>query len=62
MAQIDEERILVRFSKLIRDTANVTDSTVVTTSIVNAMEAFAQDFVTEDILVEASIYTGNLEL
>lgn len=60
MAQIDEEQILLRFSKLIRDTANVNDSTVVTESIRSQIEQFAQDFVTEDILVEASIFVGNV--
>ena len=60
MAQIDEEQILLRFSKLIRDTANVNDSTVVTESIRSQIEQFAQDFVTEDILVEASVFIGNV--
>ena len=60
MAQIDEEQILIRFSKLIKDTANVTDATVVNETIRSAMETYAQEFVTADILVEASIFTGNV--
>jgi hypothetical protein len=60
MAQIDEEQILLRFSKLIRDTGNIADSTVVTEALRSEMETYAQGFVTEDILVEASIFTGNV--
>lgn len=60
MAKIDEEQILLRFSKLIRDSANVTDATVVTEQLRSAMETFANEFVTDDILVEATIFTGNV--
>ena len=60
MAQIDEEQILVRFSKLIRDTSNVSDATVVNETIRSALETYAQEYVTADILVEATIFTGNV--
>lgn len=55
MAQIDEEQIILKFSRLIRDTGNVADAAVVTETIRSAMEVYAQDFVPADILVEASI-------
>ena len=65
MAQIDEERILVRFSTLIRDEANVTDINLVTENLRSNIELAATNILTEElpttfVLVEASIVTGNI--
>ena len=65
MAQIDEERILVRFITLIRDEANVTDINLVTENLRSNIELAATNILTEElpttfVLVEASIVTGNI--
>lgn len=65
MAQIDEERILVRFSTLIRDEANVTDINLVTENLRSNIELAATNILSLElpntfVIVEASIVTGNI--
>ena len=65
MAQIDEERILVRFSTLIRDEANVTDINLVTENLRSNIEIAATNILLTElpdtfVIVEASIVTGNI--
>lgn len=65
MAQIDEERILVRFSTLIRDEANVTDITLVTENLRSNIEIAATNILSLElpntfVIVEADIVTGNI--
>lgn len=55
MARIDEEQILVRFSKLIRDDEDPLAKDVLTESLRVSVETFLQDLVSDDILVEANI-------
>lgn len=58
MARIDEEQILVRFSKLIRDDEDPLAKDVLTESIRSSVETFVQGLVSFDILVEANITVG----
>lgn len=65
MAQIDEERILVRFSTLIRDEANVTDINLVTENLRSNIEIAATNILATELLntfviVEATVVTGNI--
>jgi hypothetical protein len=57
MAQIDEERVIVRVSQLIRDSVDVNASTVVDETIRFDIEAYAQNLLGEAYLVEAEIVT-----
>lgn len=58
MAKIDEERILVRFSSLLRDTANVSQNQIVTEAIQSQIEAYAQSLVDPTtVIVETAITT-----
>lgn len=64
MAKIDEEQILLRFSLLIRDEANVTDTTITTTTIREDLEAYAQGLVEATglpIIVEAD-FVSNVQV
>ncbi len=58
MARIDEEQILVRFSKLIRDDEDPLARDVLTEDIRSAIESYVQTLVSIDILVEANIAVG----
>jgi hypothetical protein len=65
MAKIDEETILVRFSQLIRDESNVTDSTILTESLRANIEIAASNLLLAEefpnfVLVEATITTANV--
>ncbi len=65
MAQIDEERILVRFSTLIRDEANVTDINLVTENLRSNIELAATNILATElpetfVIVEATVVTGNI--
>jgi hypothetical protein len=57
MAKIDEERVIVRVSQLIRDSIDVNASTVIDETIRSDIEIFAQDLLGEAYLVEAEIVT-----
>jgi hypothetical protein len=57
MAQIDEERVIVRVSQLIRDSVDVNASTVVDETIRSEIEEFAQNLLGEAYLVETEIVT-----
>lgn len=58
MARIDEEQILVRFSKLIRDGDDPLAKDILTQSFRADVEAFVQTLVPTDVLVEANIVVG----
>lgn len=55
MAKIDEERVIVRVSQLIRETVDVNASTVVNETIRSDIESFAQGLLGDAYLVEAEI-------
>lgn len=57
MAKIDEERIIVRVSTLVRDNVDVNSSTVVTPTIQSQIEAYAQDLIGTAYLVETEVVT-----
>lgn len=62
MARIDEERILVRVSLLIRDDSNVNVTTLLTANTILATEEFVSGLVTNlanGIIVEATNITGS---
>jgi hypothetical protein len=65
MAKIDEEIILVKFSQLIRDEGNVTDSTILTEALRSNIEIAATNLLLAQefpnfVLVEAVITTANV--
>jgi len=69
MAKIDEERLLLRFSTIVRDEANVANYTMVTETIRSTVESTAQSLINDavsasglsvQVLVEASITAGNV--
>jgi hypothetical protein len=65
MAKIDEETILVKFSQLIRDEGNVTDSTILTEALRSNIEIAATNILLAEefpnfVLVEATITTANV--
>lgn len=55
MARIDEEQIIIRFSKLIRDDEDPLAKDVINETLRTNVETFVQNLVTDDILVEANI-------
>ena len=61
MAKIDEEQILLRFSLLVRDSANVQLTTATTEAIRSNVETFAQSLVAENVLVEAA-FVSNVQV
>lgn len=69
MAKIDEERVLLRFSTIVRDAANVANYTMVTETIRSSIETTAQNLINDavtasgqdiQVLVEATITAGNV--
>lgn len=56
MAKIDEERLLVRFSTLIRDSGNVSNITLITPDIISNVESVATQ------VVEAALFAANLDI
>lgn len=64
MAKIDEEQILLRFSLLVRDEANIANTTVATEAIRSNIEIIAQDLVNlagSVALVEAN-FVSNIQI
>jgi hypothetical protein len=61
MAKIDEEQILIRFSLLVPDSANVANTTAATEEIRSNVEAFAQGLVPALVLVEAN-FVSNVQV
>jgi hypothetical protein len=57
MAKIDEERVIVRVSQLIRQNVDVNASSVVNETIRSEIETFSQTLLGEAYLVEAEIVT-----
>jgi hypothetical protein len=57
MAKIDEERVIVRVSQLIRDSIDVNASTVIDETIRSDIETYAQSVLGQAYLVEAEIVT-----
>jgi hypothetical protein len=57
MAKIDEERVIVRVSQLIRDSIDVNASTVIDETIRSDIETYAQSILGQAYLVEAEIVT-----
>ena len=58
MAKIDEERVLVRFSSLVRDTANVASTEIINDTIRAQIETYAQSLVDPiTVIVETAITT-----
>lgn len=58
MARIDEEQILVRLSKLIRDEDDPLAGDIVTEDLRLSIEEYVQTIVDTDVLVEANIASG----
>lgn len=56
MAKIDEERLLVRFSTLIRDSGNVSNITLITPEVISNVESVATQ------VIEAALFTANLDI
>lgn len=57
MAKIDEERVIVRVSQLIRESVDVNASSVVDETLRSDIEIYAQTLLGEAYLVEAEIVT-----
>lgn len=57
MAKIDEERVIVRVSQLIRQNVDVNASTVVDETLRGDIETYAQNLLGLAYLVEAEIVT-----
>jgi hypothetical protein len=57
MAKIDEERVIVRVSQLIRQNVDVNASTVVDETLRSDIETYAQNLLGLAYLVEAEIVT-----
>lgn len=69
MAKIDEERLLVRFSTLIRDSGNVSNITLITPEIISNVESVATEVIEAalfeanldiQVIVEANVFLGNI--
>lgn len=69
MAKIDEERLLVRFSTLIRDTDSTANITLINSNLISNVEAVAQAVVEAalleanldiQVIVEANVFVGNI--
>lgn len=69
MAKIDEERMLVRFSTLIRDSGSVSNITLITPEIISNVESVATEVIEAalfaanldiQVIVEANVFVGNI--
>lgn len=59
MAKIHEEIIVIKLSKLVKDSENVAQGTIANSDIAVSLEAVVQELVGSDIIVEVATSDGN---
>lgn len=62
MAKIDEEQILVRFSLLVRDEANIELTTVTNEAIRFEIEQYAQTLVDGSVVLVEANFVSNIQV